>query len=260
MRLIRTFAHETRRIVCSKQFVFAVFVMTLGLVAGCLGGLITTFKELNGSAAKLRWGTDLSFFGTGIESDAAHFVLPICAALPCSCLFIEDMTSGFIKAYLPRTGRAEYIIVRCLTNALCSALAVICGMLLFRMLLAAVLVPLSSTPEEGCSVWPSIRAMLPALALYGSAAMVWSGVGLVLSGITMNRFSALASPFILFYLMEIIVSQYLPKAIKIMPSLYLMEYGAYEKMPMPAAVSLIAALVLLAVFALTASVRIRRQI
>lgn len=260
MRLIRVFSHETRRIVFSKQFVFAVLIMTTGLATGCLGGLITMYKELNASAFKLQLGTALSFFGSGIESDAAHFVLPICAAMPCSCLFIEDMTSGFVKAYLPRTGRAVYIIVRCLTNALCSALAVICGLLLFRLLLAAVLAPFSADSRDGYSIWQSIRAILPAIALYGSAAMVWSSVGLVLSGITMNRFSAMASPFILFYLMEIIVSQYLTKAFKLMPSLYLMEYGAYEKMLMPAAVSLTAALVLLAVFALTASIRIRSQV
>ena len=260
MRLLRTISQEAQRTICSKRFVFAMLIMTAGLVAGCLGGLIATFKELGGSAGKLRWGTAFGFFGSGIESDAAHFVLPICAALPGSCLFIEDMTSGFVKGYLPRTGRAVYISVRCLTNTLCSALAAVCGMLLFRLLLGALLAPFSSPPEEGYSFWQSIRAMLPALALYGSAAAFWSAAGLLLSSLTMNRFSAMASPFILFYLMEIIVSQYLTKAFKLMPSLYLMEYGAYEKALMPAAVSCAAAIVLLAVFALTASVRIRRQV
>jgi len=260
MRFLRTFLQEAGRIIRSKRFIFAVIIMTGGLAAGCMGGIVALVKELSGSAFKLRWGMAMSFFGSGTESDAAHFVLPICAVLACSCLFIEDMTSGFVKAYLPRTGRATYIIVRCLTNALCSALAVICGMLLFRLLLAAVLTPFSSAPEEGYSVWKAIRAMLPAFALYGSAAMVWSGVGLLLSGLTMNRFSTMASPFILFYLMEIVVSQYLTKAFKLMPSLYLVEYGAYEKALVPAAVSSIVALMLLAAFAITAAIRIRRQV
>lgn len=238
-----------------------MLIMLTGLVAGCFKDAFSILSHLsNDPHEAVRFGTDLILFTGATESNAAHFALPIAAAIPCSYLFIEDMTSGFVKSYLPRTGRNNYVAVRCITSIVCSAFSVMLGLIAFRLLLIALFAPISSPQEEDFSIWFLLLPLLRQLSLYGSAAAVWAGVGLLISSFTMNRFSAVASPFILFYLFEILVSQYFPKVFRLMPSLYLIEYGAYEKALLPAAVSLFTATVLHSLFAAAASVRVRRQI
>ena len=261
MKTLRLFLTETRRVILSKQFLFAVLVMLAGLIAGSFKELYDTLSHLPENPREfIRAGAQFMYFRIGVESNAAHFVLPIAAALPCSCLFIEDMTSGFVKGYIPRTGRLRYILTRCLTSFIGSAFAVILGIMLFYALLTAVFAPISAPPEEVFPLWESVKGILILLALYASGAALWSSLGLLLSGVTMNRFSAVASPFIVFYLMEILVSQYFPTAFKLQPSLYLMEYGAYEGILTPALVSCVLAVLLLGVFAGVSAERIRRQI
>ena len=113
MRLLRTFKNELARAVLSPRFAAAVVIMIVGLVFGGFKDLLEFLKALpNTEPGSLRFGMEHMFFSIAVNSDAAHFVLPIAAALPCSVLFIDDLTSGFIKAYVSKTGRAAYITVR----------------------------------------------------------------------------------------------------------------------------------------------------
>ena len=261
MRCLRTFKNELARSILSPRFAAAVVIMIVGLIFGGFKELLEFLKTLpNTEHGSLRFGMEHMFFSIAVNSDAAHFVLPIAAALPCSVLFIDDLTSGFIKAYVSKTGRAAYIAVRGIVSLLVPALAVALGMTLFYTALYLIVSPYCMPADSGVSMAEHIMGVIRMIGLYSAGAALWSAVGLLIAAATVNNFSAVASPFILFYLMEIAFTRYFPRAIRLVPSMYLSTDSLFESPVTPMFISLVLALALIAVFSAAAYARIRRQI
>lgn len=261
IRFLRTFKNELARAVLSPRFAAAVVIILAGLIFGGIKELIEFLKTLpNTEPGSLRFGMEHMFFSIPVNSDAAHFVLPIAAALPCSALFIDDLTSGFIKAYVSKTGRAAYIALRGAVSLLVPALAAALGMTLFYTALYLIISPYCAPADSGFSMGEHILSILHVVGLYSAGAALWSAVGLLIAGATVNRFSAVASPFILFYLMEIAFTRYFPTAMRLVPSMYLSTDSLFESPMTPILISLALACVLIAAFSAAAYTRIRRQI
>lgn len=261
MRYLRTFKNELARAILSPRFAAAVVIMIVGLVFGGFKELLEFLKALpNTELGSLRFGMEHMFFSIAVNSDAAHFVLPIAAALPCSVLFIDDLTSGFITAYVSKTGRAAYIAVRGIVSLLVPALAAALGMALFYTALYLIVSPYCMPADESTTIAEHIMSILRVVGLYSAGAVLWSAVGLLIAGATVNRFSAVASPFILFYLMEIAFTRYFSKAVRLVPSMYLSTDSLFESSTTPMLISLALALALIAVFSAAAYARIRRQL
>ncbi|MBR5949406.1 MAG: hypothetical protein IKZ82_12290 [Clostridia bacterium] len=261
MRYLRTFKNELARSILSPRFAAAVVIMIVGLIFGGFKDLLEFLKALhNTEPGSLRFGMEQMFFSIAVNSDAAHFVLPIAAALPCSVLLIDDLTSGFIKAYVSKTGRAAYIAVRGIVSLLVPALAAALGMALFYTALYLIVSPYCMPADNGVSIAEHIMGVLRVIGLYSAGSALWSAVGLLIAGATVNSFSAVASPFILFYLMEIAFTRYFPRAIRLVPSMYLSTDSLFESPATPMLISLVLACVLIAAFSAAAYTRIRRQI
>jgi len=261
MRFLRTLLIELKRAVLSYRFAAAVLIMLAGLIAGGFEHIYGFMKGLSSTPPDaLRAGMESMCFSWAVGSDAAHFVLPIAAALPCSVLFIDDMTSGFIKGYVSKTGRATYIAVRGIVSLVVPALAVALGMMILYAALYFILSPYCPPGEGGSSVLTGLVGQLKIVAPYAAGASLWSSVGLLLAGATVNGFSAIASPFIIFYLMEIAFTRYFPKASQFAPSM-LLSGGELIENPMTLLItSLALSAALIGAFSAVAYSRIRRQI
>lgn len=261
MRYLRTFKNELVRSVLSMRFAAAVIIIIAGLIFGGLKELLEFLKALpHTEPASLRFGHEQILFSAAVNSDAAHFVLPIAAALPCSVLFIDDLTSGFIKAYVSKTGRAAYIAVRGAVSLLVPMLSAALGLALFYAALYLIVSPYCMPADNGASMAEHIMSILRVIGIYSAGATLWSAVGLLIAGATANRFSAVASPFILFYLMEIAFTRYFSKAVRLVPSMYLSTDSLFESPTTPMLLSLALACALTAAFSVTAYARIRRQL
>ena len=57
----------------------------------------------------LQSGFHHTFLMNALTSDAMTLALPIIAALPFTASFIDDVKSGFVKEYLPRTTKNGYL-------------------------------------------------------------------------------------------------------------------------------------------------------
>ncbi|MEG2217791.1 MAG: hypothetical protein RRZ24_11570, partial [Clostridia bacterium] len=55
-------------------------------------------------------GFHATLISTALSSDAVTLALPILCALPYTTSFVDDVKSGFIKEYLPRTNVRSYLI------------------------------------------------------------------------------------------------------------------------------------------------------
>ena len=74
----------------------------------CLGGMAAGYPFYQ-IEAPLAAGSFLNFCQMALEGQALLFFVPIAAALPMGAVFVREASSGFLKLYLTRTDRMEYI-------------------------------------------------------------------------------------------------------------------------------------------------------
>ena len=84
---------------------FAAIGATLALPLSCINYILAAFR----SEELLPNGFHAALISTALSSDAVTLALPILCALPYTTSFVDDVKSGFIKEYLPRTTVREYI-------------------------------------------------------------------------------------------------------------------------------------------------------
>ena len=83
----------------SRAFLIGVSGTVLELLPSTVQGILSGFR----SAEFLSHGFHSDLIMSALSSDAMALALPILAALPYTASFIDDVKSGFIKEYLPRT-------------------------------------------------------------------------------------------------------------------------------------------------------------
>ena len=211
---MRNLITELRRTIFSKGFVAGIAGTVIVL---CIGAYMD-FKQLV-SGAGLQSGQHLKTLLVSLTSKGMNMVLPVLAALPCTNGFVEDLNNGYIKSYLPRTGQRNYIISKA-TNALLSgAFTILVGIVLTYLLFL-----LAFLHEETPAV-PGTQSILGIVIeksfMYALCGALWSLVGLALSTATVSTHMAYASPFILYYLLVILATRYLPGIDRINPQQWL---------------------------------------
>ena len=103
--MARTICAALRQALANKGFVIAVVGTALVLLFSSVQGILSAFR----SAELLSPGFHSDLIMGALSSEAMALALPILAALPYTASFIDDVKSGFIKEYLPRTTVPRYI-------------------------------------------------------------------------------------------------------------------------------------------------------
>ena len=142
--------------------------------------------------------------------------LPVLAALPYAGSFVEDLQSRFLRSYLPRAGLDAFLRSRTMATALSGAAVMAAGALLTAAVLFLLLMPREMRPDPlmqqdfeaaRLALAGDIAAQELRLMLSGS---LWALVGAAAAATAMNRYLALAVPFIAFYSLLILSTRYLP--------------------------------------------------
>lgn len=142
--------------------------------------------------------------GVSAGSQWLSLVLPIFCALPCASIFADDVKSGFIKEYLPRTTFNGYVRQCVMSNVVGGGIAPVAGILIAYAVSAALFIPMEGAGEGSMS----IVTLLPTCGLYFLSGALWAVVGLTVSSFTRSRYMAYASPFIIYYLLIILHERY----------------------------------------------------
>ena len=124
---------------------------------------------------------------------------------PYTASFLDDVKSGFIKAYLPRTSVSRYIAGKAAACALSGGMALSGGALCGLLALWLVLLPRTARAGAAEGQGAELAALLLMLLFCGA---LWALVGMTLSALTDSRYIAYASPFVLFYLLVILYERY----------------------------------------------------
>ena len=103
---MRTVASNLRQAVGSWGFLLSLAGAALIPLLSSVQGILAGFR----SAELLSPGFHSDLIMGALSSEAMALALPILAALPYTASFIDDVKSGFIKEYLPRTTVPFYMV------------------------------------------------------------------------------------------------------------------------------------------------------
>ena len=200
----RTISSDIKRALSGKGFLTGVAGMMLVIALPSLEGIITVAQ--NGEA--LQNGYHAQLIMEALASDWVTLALPIFCALPYTSAFVDDIKSGFIKQYLPRSGIKPYIKGKLIACGLSGGLTLFTGIILAYGLSTLVFTPmeLALTPEE--TAQPYFAQLLMTAATLFFSGVFWSLAGFMFAALTMNRYMAYASPFILYYVLIILNERY----------------------------------------------------
>ncbi len=192
---------DIKRALSAKGFFFAVAGMVLMIAVASIGAIATIQGVLpNGFHAQL--------ILSALTSDDVTLVLPILCTLPFAAVFVDDLKSGFVKQYLPRSGVTAYIKGKILASGLSGGLVLVAGLYIAYGISALVFTPMEAALEPDQTAVPYLAEILTkTLTLFLSGAF-WSLMGFTLASMTMSRYMAYASPFVLYYVLIILHERY----------------------------------------------------
>ncbi len=160
--------------------------------------------------------------------------LPILCALPYTAAVLDDIKSGYIKAYLPRTTVKRYLVGKISACAIAGALVMVIGILLAWGLAALLFLPLESAPTvlvdaagQLVEVEKAASPLPGAIFRMCFSGSFWALVGMLFATLTGSKYMAYASPFVIYYVLIILYERYFDKLYIIYPKEWLNPSDAW---------------------------------
>ena len=202
-----------RQAILSRGFLIGVLGTALVLLLSSVQGILAGFR----SAELLSPGYHSDLIMGALSSEAMALALPILAALPYTASFIDDVKSGFIKEYLPRTTVPRYIAGKAVGCAVSGGLVLALGILAAYGFAALMFLPMEAYPKAGESVPNYFGSLAETVLMFFASGAFWSLTGMTFAALTDSKYMAYASPFVLFYLLIILYERYFDKLFVLYP-------------------------------------------
>lgn len=193
-----------RQAVSGKGMYIGILSATVVLLLSTVQDVLLAFR----SEELLQNGFHHTCVMNALTSDAMTLALPIIAALPFTSSFIDDIKSGFVKEYLPRTTKSGYLLGKIFGSLVSGGLSVSLGVLLGYLVAALVFSPMEAASEPGAAARPYFEELMGKALLFFCSGAFWSLVGLTLATLTNSKYMAYASPFVLYYVLIILYERY----------------------------------------------------
>lgn len=196
-----------------KGLWIAAFISFAGILAGI------PFYDMK---LPLEAGSFVTFFQKALNSQLILFLIPVAAVLPMGAVYVKESASGFLKLYITRTSRMEYIKRKTLQiyaggfltfflSGLCAFL--FCFLFLFPLEL------------KGSVSWETISKALELLLRISLVGGIMAEISGIFAAVFQNYYMAYGLPFVCYYMLIILKERYLPG----MYALYPAEWIACEK-------------------------------
>ena len=204
--MLRVLYSSIRQALSGRGFLLSLCGTAAVIFLSSIKAIVTAFR----SETLLVFGYHHDFIASALGSDGMTLALPLLAALPFTAAFLDDLKSGFLKEYLPRTTPTGYLLGRITGCLLSGALALCLGVFLAYAVAALLFLPLERAPTDPALIGKLIRELRQTLELMACSGALWSAVGLLLGTVTGSKYMAYASPFVLYYVLIILHERYLP--------------------------------------------------
>lgn len=219
----RTISSDIKRALSGRGFLSGVAGMALMIALSSLEGIIGVVRN----PAPLSNGYHAQFVMDSLSTDWVTAALPILCALPYTTAFVDDIRSGFIKQYLHRSGIPAYIKGKLVACALSGGLALFIGIVLAYGLAALVFTPMELALEPDEAARPYFAQLLSRAVMFFFSGAFWSLTGFAFAALTMSRYMAYASPFILYYVLIILSERYFDGLYVLYPKEWLLPSEAW---------------------------------
>lgn len=227
---MRTVAANLRQAVFSRGFAVAFVGTALILLLSSVESFLSAFRTQG--LVGFGYHTEVTLAALG--GNAMTLALPILCALPYTAAVPDDIKSGYIKAYLPRTTTKQYILGKISACAISGALVMAVGILLAWGVSALVFLPKESVPtvlvDGAGKLIDAEKASSPlpgAIFRMAFSGSFWALVGMLFATLTGSKYMAYASPFVIYYVLIILYERYFDKLYVIYPKEWLSPSAAW---------------------------------
>ncbi|MEG1884403.1 MAG: hypothetical protein RR224_11905, partial [Clostridia bacterium] len=166
-------------------------------------------------------GFHATLISTALSSDAVTLALPILCALPYTTSFVDDVKSGFIKEYLPRTNVRSYLISKIVACAVSGGAVLAIGVAFAYAMSALTFTPMEAALKPGEMPVNYLAQIIGKVAISLFSGAFWSVLGMTFAALTNSRYMAYASPFVLYYILIILHERYFPNFFVLYPKEWL---------------------------------------
>ena len=202
-----------RQAIFSRGFVISTVGTAIILLFSSVQGILAGFR----AEELLSPGFHSDLIMGALSSEAMALALPILAALPYTASFIDDVKSGFIKEYLPRTTVPRYIAGKAVGCAVSGGLTLSLGIFIAYGFAALMFLPMEAYPKAGETVPNYFGNLIETALMFFASGAFWSLTGMTFAALTNSKYMAYASPFVLFYLLIILYERYFDKLFVLYP-------------------------------------------
>ena len=208
-----TLTASLKQALLSLGFLIAFTGVVVVLLLAAFEDMLSAFR----SAELLSPGFHSDLIMGALSSDAMALALPILAALPYTASFIDDVKSGFIKEYLPRTTVPRYIAGKAVGCAVSGGLTLSLGIFIAYGFAALMFLPMEAYPKAGETVPNYFGNLMETALMFFASGAFWSLTGMTFAALTDSKYMTYASPFVLFYLLIILYERYFDKLFVLYP-------------------------------------------
>ncbi len=188
-----------RELIREKGFWSAVLLALIGMAAA------VPFYQIK---LPLETGQFVFYYQSALGSRILGFLLPVAAVLPMGAVYVREASGGFLKLYLARISRSEYIRRKTIQIYVSGFLTFFAAGVILLICCFLFLYPLEVKGDFPIESFLDAGAMLLRICLVGGMLAEISGIFAVLF---QNYYMAYGLPFVCYYLLIILKERYLPK-------------------------------------------------
>ncbi len=226
---MRTLTTNLKQAIVSRGFLAAALGCALVILLSCVEDVTQAFR----TEGLLYFNFHSELVLKALSGSAMTLAFPILAALPYTAAIADDVKSGYLKQYLPRTSVVKYLSSKVAACAVSGGLALVLGMVFAWGALALVFLPREAAPlilraADGTVIPAPVSPIWGRLALYFISGALWALVGMLFANLTGSRYMAYASPFVIYYVLIILYERYFNKLYVLYPKEWLAPSGVWQ--------------------------------
>lgn len=142
---------------------------------------------------------------SGLSSEIALMVIPIVCTLPYTTSFLDEFTSGFIKPYIMKCEKSLYIKGKVIGAGVAGGLVLTAGVYIAYFIAYLIYRPMEIADPMAISPFGKVFKIS---LVYFLSGCFWASIGATLANISMSRYMAYASPFVLYYVLVMLSERY----------------------------------------------------
>ena len=214
---MRNLNAEVKQSFHNLKFLVALVGVVTTILLSSIDKIISAFR----ADSLLPYGYHASLILLALSSDAVTLMVPIVCALPYTTSFLDDVKSGFVKEYLPRTNIKSYIVSKIIACALSGGAVLAIGVAFAYAMSALTFTPMEAALKTGKIPVNYLAEIVGKTAICMFSGAFWSVLGMTFAALTNSRYMAYASPFVVYYVLIILHERYFPNFFVLYPKEWL---------------------------------------